>query len=388
MAYRAHFDFASSAPMCPEIIEIMQKAVSEDQFDPRRLYDSAINRRYEIEESRVHVANFFDCDPSEIIFCSSSSEALATFAFGTIESPTTRFKQSGGLDSGLTFALTPYDSDIILETWMRENISIEVIPGNKDATLDIEKVKEINWGNVSVASIPFTHPDTGTLINVEDVISEIRSKNPDIYIHIDARMASGNVKLSFKDLNVDAMTVESCTWGGPIGVGILIAKIGTIIPLVPGTTQERGRRGGIENYPAIKSFGALCRDIEKTFSNEIKKSLNFYERIKSALENAGAIIIALNTNHLPNVIAAYFEGIAASVIVAEFNTRGINIHAGSSCGSEEFEPSKALAPVTGNDDISECVFRISWGYSTDEDDVVLLLSALNEIAATYIKKPQ
>ena len=372
MTHRVHLDYASSAPLFDEVKNAMKLALDNDQFDPRRLYDDAIKSRYEIEDARIRVAEFFGCDPFEVIFTSSHSESLATFAFGAIDTTQNRFLTATGLDQHRVIA-TPYDSEVLLKTWLRENIDIQMLAGNNKATLDVSNLDSFIDESTKAITIPFAHPDTGTLQDFNSISTVVRQSNPDCLIHLDARLAAGNIDLNFSEMDIDAMSVDPSTFGGPSGVAALIlSRRSHLSPLLIGATQERARRAGLENHIGIIGFATACDRAQKIMPELIMRNHSIKKKVCDSLMKANAKSLDLDpdaSHSLAHMTSAYFPGIAASAVVAEFNRLGINIHAGSSCGSEEFEPSAQLAPVTGDDALSESVFRISWGHQTTDEDI-------------------
>ncbi len=379
MTHRVHLDYASSAPMREEVREAISQFIRSDSFDPRRLYDEAIISRYRIEENRQKVAELVGCLASEVIFTGSSSESLAMFAYGVIPREEQSFRDAISYSDRFNVVGTPYDSKVIKEIWLRENIDSRIISANQNAQLDLEQLNKIVDSSTLAITLPFAHPDTGTLQDINKAVEIIRSQNSDSLIHVDARIANGNYKFSFDELDIDALTIDPSVFGGPSGVAALILRTGRqLTPLLPGSTQERARRAGLENMIGIEGFGTACEVLQRNIEIEIEQSTKHRSNIVSALKKAGVKIIGEDTPCLPNIVCGYFEGMAASVIVQQLNSHGINIHAGSACGSEEFEPSMELTSVVGNENISESAFRISWGYATTDQDIDLLLSTLSE----------
>jgi cysteine desulfurase len=363
MTYRTHLDYASSAPMRDIVRSSMinQLETSNDFYDPRRLYDDSIRIRYEIEESRHQIANFFGAKPSELIFTSSGDESLAMFTHGIAKMDDKIF-------------LSSFESEIVIRN------------------LAFVKFSQIEMANLETKILPDTyciflslsHPDTGELVEVEKIVSTIRSIAPNCLIHLDARRACGYHDINFERFDVDAMTIESNTWGGPVGIAGLFLRQGLHIePLIMGASQERGRRSGAENTLAIKGFGTLCTIDKDELKSEIELFDKYKTTINSILKDYDCIIIDQGIKSLPNMLSARFKNLAASAIVAEFNRQQINIHAGSSCGSEEFEISNALLNVGLSEQEAECAFRISWGYATTQSDIENFSVALSQIAKTF-----
>ncbi len=177
MTHRVHLDFASTAPLRAYVREAMNLAINTSPFDPRRLYDDAMGTRYAIETSREHVANFFGCDPFEVIFTSSSTESLATFAFGVIPTHENRFVQASGSAQRFSVIGTPYDSEVNYETWLSENIDIQILAGNSSATLEINNLSEMITDETMAITIHFAHPATGHLQNIQAITEIVRGQN-------------------------------------------------------------------------------------------------------------------------------------------------------------------------------------------------------------------
>jgi len=178
------------------------------------------------------------------------------------------------------------------------------------------------------------------------------------------------------------MSIDPVTFGGPSGIGALIlSRKYHLSPLLTGSTQERARRAGQENYIGIAGFASACEVASQEIDSLATQNAKFKSVVREAIQKSGAMVLNEDSNiDIDHVLSAYFPGIAASAVVAEFNRLGINIHAGSSCGSEEFEPSRQLGPVTNNDDLSEAVFRISWGWATTIEDVNAFVLALKDLS--------
>lgn len=380
MTHRVHLDYASSAPLRPFVREAMTISAGGEPYDPRRLYDDAITARYEIETSREKVAAFFGCDPSEVIFTSSSSESLAMFAHGVID----------GSDAQINVfphvVTTALDSEVIHTTWLNEKADVSFVTLDDDGIIDLEQLKTVITKDTKAISIAYAHPDTGTIQPLEQIVTLIRLCNAETLIHLDARFASGYAPLNFHALGIDAMTVECSTFGGPTGIDALILRRGLLLnPLLAGGTQERARRTGIENTVGIAGFGALCEVAQKTLGAEIESYKKIHTTVASILEEHGArFITPKNIDTLPHMISAILPGVAASAVVAEFNRHQINIHAGSSCGSEEFEPSPSLIAIGLDETEAESVFRISWGFNTSNDDIEQFDQALSRIVTSLV----
>ena len=178
--------------------------------------------------------------------------------------------------------------------------------------------------------------------------------------------------MSFGTTGADLMSVTAHTWGGPKGTGALLIRRGLRIePFVVGGAQERARRAGIENVPAIVGFGAAAAALAP---DEATAALRHTERIRAGL---AATVTGLTFHgdpdaRLPNIVCVGVDGVEAEPILLALDQQGIAIHSGSACSSESLEPSPVLAAMGADADHS---LRISVGWPTTDADVDRLLAA-------------
>jgi cysteine desulfurase len=222
----------------------------------------------------------------------------------------------------------------------------------------------VQWGNHEV----------GTVQPVADVVAACRSRG--VLVHVDAAQDAGHVEIDFASLGCDLLSVSAHKMGGPPGIGALLVRRGVRLrPLLVGGDQERARRAGYENVPAIAGFGATVASIDVSAEGAMERALT--DRI---LRDAGEGLVPNGDldHRLPHLVCFGVPGIEPQAVLLGLDRAGIAAHSGSACSSEALEPSPVLAAM-GVD--AHRSLRVSVGWSSTDDDVDALLDALPRVIA-------
>ena len=200
-------------------------------------------------------------------------------------------------------------------------------------------------------------------------------------VHVDACAAVGHMPLDFRALDADLLSVTAHKWGGPKGAGALVVRRGLRIPpLVVGGAQERARRGGLENVPAIVGFGAAAAELTEDgrLATEAEAARALVARIVAGATAAvpGVIRYGDADRALPHLVCLGVEGVEAEPVLLALDQHGVAIHSGASCSSEALEPSPVLEAMGADADHS---LRVSVGWSSTGADVDAFLDALPDV---------
>jgi cysteine desulfurase len=176
------------------------------------------------------------------------------------------------------------------------------------------------------------------------------------------------VPIAFDELGADLLSVSAHKLGGPPGVGALLVRRGLRLrPLMVGGDQERARRAGFENVPAIVGFGAACAAID--VAAEAARARALTDRVA-----AGPLaVLGDPVDRLPQLLCLELEGVEAEPVLLGLDQAGVAVHSGSSCSSEALEPSPVLEAM--GVDASRSL-RVSVGWPSTDADVDALLGAL------------
>jgi cysteine desulfurase len=200
-------------------------------------------------------------------------------------------------------------------------------------------------------------------------------------MHVDAVQAVGRLAIDFAALDVDTLSISAHKFGGPKGIGALIVRDHVdLVPLIRGGGQERRRRAGTENVPAIAGFGAAA----EVARNELGQAGTIgvlRDRLEAAIKQCSpnAVIVGEGAPRLQNTTAVALPGKLAETLVIRLDLAGIAVSAGSACSSGKVGASHVLEAMGFGPDIAASTIRVSLGPTTTEDDIAAFLAAWKAI---------
>ncbi len=393
---RVYLDHTSTTPLRPVAFEAMLPYLREHIADPGRVYHEGRTTRVAIEDAREQIAAFVGARPREVVFTSGGTESVVTalrggFARGLdARGLDARGLDARGLDArGLGHVVTTaVEHSSVLETARAlTGAELTVVGVDRSGRFDAAEVIDAIRHDTAIVSVQTANHEVGTLQPVAEVAAACRSRG--VLVHIDACASLGQVALAFADLGADLCSIASHTLGGPKGVGAILVRRGLRIPpLMLGGAQERGRRAGIENLPAIAGFGAAVGELAATVSPsdgrnrlelEAARARDRTDRLaRGALAVAGVERYGPNdpTGRLPNLVCLGIAGVEAEPILLGLDQHGVAVHSGSSCSSEVLEPSPVLAAMGVDADRS---LRVSVGWSSVDSDIDRFLEAFPDV---------
>ena len=213
---------------------------------------------------------------------------------------------------------------------------------------------------------------------VAEVVTVCRERG--VLVHVDAAQAAGHLPVGFTDVGADLMSVSAHKMGGPPGAGALLVRRGVRLrSLLVGGDQERARRAGLENAPAIVGWGAAAEASAAGLAAEEAESRRLTERVLAAVATVqGVSVYGDPVERLAHIVCLGIEGIEPQAVLLGLDQAGIAAHSGSACASEDLMPSPVLEAM-GVD--AHHSLRISTGWSTTDADVDALLAALPDVLA-------
>ena len=316
-----------------------------------------------VEEARAQVAELCGARPREVVFTSGATEAIAAACWG------------GGARGGHQVVPAIEHSAVRLAAARHGDVSVVPVDGRGrvavddllDAVRDDTGLVHLQWGNHEV----------GTTQPVAEAVAACRERG--VLVHVDAAQALGHEPVAFRALGADLVSVSAHKLGGPPGVGALLVRQGLRLPpLLVGGDQERARRAGLENVPALAGFGAACAALDVAAEAGAQRRLT--GRILDALgtrpDLAGLRVYGDPDGRLPHIVCLGVEDIEPQAVLLGLDRAGIAAHSGSACSSESLEPSPVLEAM-GVD--AHHSLRLSVGWSTSDEDIDRLLEALPRV---------
>ena len=329
--------------------------------DPGRVHTEGRMVRAAIEEARESVASLVGVRPRQVVFTSGATEAVNAATWGASAA------RPGGV-----VACAAVEHSSVRDASARSG-NVALIPVDGEGRVDTDFVRElVNHGGLALVHCQWGNHEVGSRQPMEEVVARCRPAG--VLVHVDAAAAGASVG-EVGQMDADLVSVSAHKLGGPPGVGAMVVRRGLRIPpFVVGGEQERARRAGMENVPAIVGFGQAAATLEGSHAVEEERARRQTEALlAAALEVPGVVAYGSRTDRLSHIVCVGVEGVEAEAVLLGLDQAGIAAHSGSACSSESLEPSPVLAAM-GVD--AERSLRLSVGWSTTDDDVTAFAAAV------------
>lgn len=349
----------------------------EHHADPGRVHGEGKTTRVAIESAREQVGALLGARPREIVFTSSGTEAVNTGIFGAV---TKGNEQSPARGHVVTTAV---EHSAVLDACRRSPVELTVVGVDRVGRFDPAEVVDAITSSTVLVAVQLANHEVGTLQSgVGVVIGGARERG--VPVLVDACAAVGHLPIDFAALGADLCAVTGHKLGGPKGAAALLVRRGVRFPpFVVGGAQERARRGGIEDVPAIVGFGAAATELldGDRLAIEAARARDLTERLSAgALAVEGIHQLGDPVERVPHLVCLGIEGVEAEPVLLGLDQRGVAVHSGSSCSSEALEPSPVLEAMGVDADRS---LRPSVGWSSTDADVDAFLDAFPEVIGKF-----
>ncbi len=253
------------------------------------------------------------------------------------------------------------------------------IPVDHGGRVDLAALeRRLAGGGVALVSVMWANNETGVIQPVAEIAALCRRHG--VRFHTDAAQAVGRLPLDLGALGADWVTLSAHKFGGPVGIGALVAgPEAEVRPVLRGGGQERGRRAGTENVPAAAGFAAALAAVE---AEEWRRMAALRDRFEAALGAAvpEAVVIAADVPRLPNTSAVALPGVPAELLVIRLDLEGVMVSAGSACSSGRVRRSHVLEAMGLPPDLAGSTVRVSLGPATSEEELARAVDAFARVA--------
>ncbi len=177
------------------------------------------------------------------------------------------------------------------------------------------------------------------------------------------------------------LSLSAHKFHGPKGIGVLYAKSG--IPLrnlIYGGAQERGKRAGTENIPAIVGMAKALRIAVNSLSENAQKISKLRDKlIKGLSKIEKSILNGDPENRLPSNVNFCFEGIEGESLLLLLDAKGICASSGSACTSGSLDPSHVLLAIGRPHEVAHGSLRISLSEENTEQEIDFILEEVPKV---------
>ena len=368
-------DHAATTRTAPEVLDAMQPYFGVEFGNP-----SSVHRRGEaahdaIATARARVARLIGAAPEEIVFTATGSEANNLALQGVLEAaPAERNR----------LVTSTIEHPSVLETARAleaRGFPVTRVAVGSDGIVGASRLEAALGPDVALVSVMLANNESGVVQPVGEIARAVHSAGA--RLHTDAVQAAGKMPLDVATLGVDLLTLAGHKFHGPPGAAALFVRRRTrLASQVHGGHQERGRRAGTENLPAVVGLGVAAeRAAAQLQGGETQRWSAAGERLLAGLERLGARLNGHRTRRLASIVNVSFEGVDGEAVLHELDRAGITVSTGSACSAASAGPSHVLLAMGRSAEAAHASVRFSLGGQNQPEDVDEILSALPPILA-------
>ena len=359
-----YFDHAATTPVCQEALQKMIPYFTEVFGNPNSQHAFGRESAKAVDEARDTIASIINAKPSEVYFTSGGTESDNWALRGIAQAHK---------DKGNHIVISPIEHAAMLVTAKaleKEGFEIDYMKVDSQGFVDLEHLKSIVREDTILVGCMMANNEVGTIEPIKEIAEIAHSVGA--YCFTDAVQAAGVLKIDVKELGVDLMSMSSHKIYGPKGVGALYVRNGVKIgSILTGGHQERMKRGGTTNVPAIvgfsEAFKIASRDLDKNFEYVSSLRDHFIDRVLNEVP-----FVKLNgprQNRLPANADISFEFIEGESILFSLDLAGICVSSGSACSSGSLEPSHVLLALGLEEALAHGSIRFSFGKHNTMEEV-------------------
>ncbi len=383
---RVYLDNAATTPIHPKVVEKMLPYLKENFGNPSSIHSFGRTAKVAIEEARETIAEFLNCDPSEIYFTSGGTEANNFILSGILKA---NFEDTG--NNLIVTSKSEHDSVLKTAGMLAERFEVKYISPDKSGEFDLDNFDAlISKENLSLVSLMMTNNETGIKTKISRFLES--AKTGSSFFHTDAVQSFGKEKIDLKQLKVDALTASAHKISGPKGTGIAFIRSGTpIAPLIYGGAQERNRRGGTENVAGIVGFAEAVKIVSSGIEGNAEKVGSLRNMLRNGILSIDRQNIKINEGkeQSPYVLSITFSpekyNTDTEAILMFLDINGIAASAGSACTSGTVKPSHVITAMGFDEKYASGTIRFSFSPANTEEEINYTLEVLNKLAKNFEK---
>ncbi len=373
-APRVYFDHNATTPPDPRVVDAMLPYMAELHGNPSSIHAFGQAARAAVERARRQVASLLGAEAAEIVFTGSGTEANNAVLLGAARGCASRGR--------MVFSGFEHPSISVLGGQLEQTgLEIVRVPPGPDGVVRADAVAAEITDDTCLVALMRANNELGTLQPVAEVGALCRERG--IAVLCDAVQAVGKVPVDVGELQVDYLTLGGHKFHGPIGIAALWVRTDApFAGLLVGGGQERHRRAGTENVPAIVGLGRACELAEQELDERIRHLASLRDRLERGLaELEGTEVHCAQTERVPHTTHVHFDGVDAQALLIRLDLRGFAVSTGAACASGVVEPSPTLLAMGLSPEAALGSLRISLGMPNTAEEVDLFLVTLAEEVA-------
>lgn len=369
-----YVDNAATTKMSRAAIEAMLPYMDKVYGNPSSLHSMGQEANEALTEARERIAKLLDCEAREITFTSGGSEADNQAIVSAARLGEKKGKKH--------IVSTAFEHHAVLHTLNRlekECFEVTLLDVHENGMVTAEQVENAIREDTCLVTVMYANNEVGSVQPIKE-IGEVCKKHGVIF-HTDAVQAVGHLHINVREQNIDMLSLSAHKFHGPKGVGVLYARKGIVLTnLIEGGAQERGKRGGTENIPAIMGMAAAFEEAAANIdSNSVKLAKMSDRLIEGLSEIPHSILNGDRVNRLPSNVHFCFEGIEGESLLLLLDDKGICASSGSACTSGSLDPSHVLLAIGRPHEIAHGSLRLSLSEENTDEEVEYIIKSVKEV---------
>ena len=361
-------DNAATTRMSDTAVAAMLPCLQGNYGNPSSLHSVGQQAAEALQGARETVAKCLGCDPKEIIFTSGGSEADNQAIISAA-----RF---GALKGKKHILSTTFEHHAVLHTLKKlekEGFEVELLPVGELGTVTPEQVAKAIRPDTALVTIMYANNEIGSILPIPEIGAVCKEKG--VLFHTDAVQAAGHLHINVREQNIDMLSLSGHKFHGPKGSGVLYAKKGIpLVNVIEGGAQERGKRAGTENLPAIVGMAAALKEACDHIDENAATVTALRDKLIAGLSQIPHSVLNGDPVHrLPGNVNLCFEGIEGESLLLLLDAKGICASSGSACTSGSLDPSHVLLAIGRPHEVAHGSLRLSLCEWNTEEEVDVIL---------------
>ena len=373
---RVYADNAATTKLSETALQAMLPYFQTVYANPSSLHTAGQEAKEALENARSRVAKCIGCDAREIYFTSGGSEADNQAIISAA-----RYGERKGKKHIISTAFEHHAVLHTLQKLEKEGFAVTYLDVREGHNITARQVKEAITEDTCLVTVMYANNEIGSVLPISEIGAIC--KEAGVPFHTDAVQAAGHLHIDVKAQNIDMLSLAGHKFHGPKGVGALYVRRGfPLVNIIDGGAQERGKRAGTENLPAICGMAAALEEACANMEENTKKVTAMRDRLIEGLSKIPHS--ALNgslENRLPNNVSFCFEGIEGEALLLLLDMQGVQASSGSACTSGSLDPSHVLLAIGRVHDVAHGSLRLSLSHYNTEEEIDHILTAVPEVVS-------
>ena len=369
-------DNAATTKICKVARDEMIKCMDETYGNASSLHTAGQLASEKLTAAREKVAKYLNCLPGEVYFTSGGSESdnqaiLTAAALG----------EKKGKKHIISTAFEHHAVLHTLNKLKKQGFEIELLDVHKSGIVTAQQVESAIRDDTALVTVMFANNEIGTIQPIEQIGAVCRKHG--VLFHTDAVQAVGHLPIDVSAMNIDMLSLSAHKFHGPKGIGALYCKKGIFLQnLIEGGAQERGKRAGTENLPAIVGMAAALEYACENMEENNKKLTSMRERLMEGLSAIPhSVVNGDRVQRLPGNVNMCFEGIEGESLLLLLDMKGIEASSGSACTSGSLDPSHVLLAIGLPHEVAHGSLRLSLSEENTPEEIEYIIEKVPEVVS-------